>query len=449
MRINSLNLTNFRGLRQLELSFERDITVIAGVNGSGKSAILSAIASVASHVIPEITPSQEQTISFSDKDVYSGQSSLTVSVKFDVDGQRFHAEMLRTKRDQKKIEELKKRRDDIRFKIRQTKKKSPEETDLKNEIKYLDELLSGENEHFSFQIEGAKEEIIGADGHPLVVLYNTSRYLTRLPQILPKLKPFEPATAYSKALDGLDVNLNDFASWFRAVESGSLGKYRNGKAFYKQLQKALDTLLPGFTNLELHSGPPPSLVMEKDGVSLSLEKFSDGERGLLALAFDLSRRLAIANPDTDNPIAEGRALVLIDEIELHLHPRWQREVIRRLTTTFKNCQFVVTTHSPQVVGEIEGKNVRLIESDETGKIIYWTPDRAFGMDTNRILEELMDAPAQNKELKKKILSASQFVEEERFDKAREVIRTIEKRVGSEDSDIVRLRSLISFLEGEE
>ena len=199
MMINSLSLANFRGLKQLELSFATDVTVIAGVNGSGKSAILSAIASSASHMIPKLTPSKEQPISFTKDDIHAGKPSLTVAAKFEINGQRFHTEILRTKQDQTTILEVKKRRDEIRFAIRQTKKKSIDEIELQEELRYIEELLSGDKEHFSFHTEGVDaeekilEELKQTSNHPLVVLYNTSRYLTKLPPILPKLKPFEPA----------------------------------------------------------------------------------------------------------------------------------------------------------------------------------------------------------------------------------------------------------------
>lgn len=72
---------------------------------------------------------------------------------------------------------------------------------------------------------------------------------------------------------------------------------------------------------------------------------------MLALTGDLVRRLAIANPALSNPL-KGAAIVLIDEIDLHLHPQWQRAVIPRLEKTFPHCQFIVSTHSPQVISEV-------------------------------------------------------------------------------------------------
>ena len=64
-----------------------------------------------------------------------------------------------------------------------------------------------------------------------------------------------------------------------------------------------------------------------------------------------SRRLSIANPLLDNPLL-GEGVVLIDEIELHMHPSWQRNVLKQLRETFPNIQFIITTHSPIVLSEV-------------------------------------------------------------------------------------------------
>ena len=92
------------------------------------------------------------------------------------------------------------------------------------------------------------------------------------------------------------------------------------------------------------------MLVDKHGVSLDLSQLSDGERSFLAMICDLGRRLAMANPDRQvlsDPL-HGAGVVLIDELELHLHPKWQREVRQKLRKTFPNIQFIATTHSMRV-----------------------------------------------------------------------------------------------------
>lgn len=83
--------------------------------------------------------------------------------------------------------------------------------------------------------------------------------------------------------------------------------------------------------------------------NLDVLQLSDGEKCTLALFGDIARRLAIANPSLDDPL-QGDGVVLIDELELHMHTSWQRKVISMLKKTFPNIQFIITTHSPQILG---------------------------------------------------------------------------------------------------
>ena len=104
------------------------------------------------------------------------------------------------------------------------------------------------------------------------------------------------------------------------------------------------------------------IVLKKQDHELVLNQLSDGEKNLLVMVADIARRLAIANPDPTKNALEGEGIILIDEIELHLHPQWQRDIIPRLTSTFPNCQFIVTTHSPQVLSNVKKENVFNVSS---------------------------------------------------------------------------------------
>ena len=101
---------------------------------------------------------------------------------------------------------------------------------------------------------------------------------------------------------------------------------------------------------------------------------------------DLARRLAIANPWLGENALEGEGIILIDEIDLHLHPQWQRRVLPALTQTFPNCQFIVTTHSPQVLSEVPGESVFILEN---GKLLDYSP-HTRGRDSNSILSEIFN-----------------------------------------------------------
>ncbi|MGE4073245.1 MAG: AAA family ATPase [Lysobacterales bacterium] len=456
MKLGKLTLANFRGFDQIDLDFAEDVTVIAGVNGVGKTGVLKALISAMSLALPKFTASQESSLGLSDTDVQSGKPGLSVSVTLRLNTATVIVDLTRAAPlAADKAESLIKRRDDLRFATRETKKGSTEEQEINDEIRLIEIQLDQASDIAAVRIlpndaaTDANELVASLKGggtQPLAVFYTTSRFLSRLPPTLPKTKKIDPATAYDKALNQLEVSLNDFAHWYRVVVAE--GTVAERSRLFMQLEQAIKIFLPEVSNLELHEDRPPRFSVMKSGQMLFLEQLSDGERGLLALVFDLTRRLAIANPDSDDPIAEGEALVLIDEIELHLHPKWQRDVLQRLRNIFKECQFVVTSHSPLVLGEVPARCVRFLEFVD-GKVGVTVPSEAYGMDANRILQELMGAPVRNRQVDGELKALFELIDQERFDAAREAIAALESKLGEDEPELTRASSLIRFLEGAE
>jgi predicted ATP-binding protein involved in virulence len=134
---------------------------------------------------------------------------------------------------------------------------------------------------------------------------------------------------------------------------------------------------------------PLRMVVNKalpDGtiVELSLNQLSDGYRSMLAMVMDFSRRLVQANPDLENPL-EAEAILLIDEVELHLHPEWQQEVIPALRRAFPNTQLILTTHSPQVLTTIDSRCIRILREDH----VESAPPGTSGAESKRMLETVL------------------------------------------------------------
>ena len=447
MKVKSISLSNYRGFTQLDLEFGSQITVLAGVNGSGKSAVLRGLAALLSHLLRHEGVSKEKPESLSAGDVHVGKAALTLSGQFQSGGRVLHAQLTRSLPDPSKAPEYAKRRDDARAAMRYEKKGSVDFRKLEDEIRFLSGLLEQHQDHFTHQVEATKIQVKGETGvHPIAALYTTSRYLGRLSPRLSGVRTFEPANAFTDALSGAEVSLTAFANWFRAAQEGALGTKANSKRLLGYLNAVVEKLLPGFSSPKLAETSPPRFVVKKGRLEFGLIQLSDGERGLLALAFDLTRRLSIANPGLKDPVAEGEAIVLLDEIELHLHPGWQRKVLGRLAETFKNCQFIATTHSPQVIGEAPAGSVWMLESDEC-QISAWKPDHTFGMDANRLLEELMGADAQNAGVKQRLHEIGILVDKDDFKKASSAIEALEKVIGPDHPELIRLRSLIAFVTG--
>ena len=139
------------------------------------------------------------------------------------------------------------------------------------------------------------------------------------------------------------------------------------------------------------------MVVGKDGEELNVNQLSDGEKCTLAMVGDLARRMAIANPARDDPL-DGAGVVLIDEVDLHLHPGWQRHVVSGLEETFPNCQFLVSTHSPQIVSHVAPERIWILERSTSG-VSATRPSESFGQTSGRILEDVMDVPERPQEIK--------------------------------------------------
>jgi len=437
MKLEHLSLAHCGGFEQLDIDFEPDVTVIAGVNGVGKSTLLRALATVLSRAMPEFTPSRSAAIHFTDDDIYNDKSSLEASVRLQLNGQAINAGVQRLRTDENRGD---------RFILLRQAEGSVETTDFVDALR--SRTLTGDLEAGMKETRAALAALKDKVNPPLAVYFTPKRQLPGQPRTLPDAKPFDPSIAYSRALHDREVELREFMHWFRTQEKLGATSEPCRLRILDALRSVVTELVPEFTNLRIQETPCLGFVVDKRDQPFYLHQLSDGERGLLALVFDLTRRLAIANPDSDNPITEGMALVMIDEIELHLHPKWQRDVLGRLQKIFRNCQFVVTTHSPLVLGEVEARCVRFLEYQD-GKVVGTTPVEAYGMDANRILQELMDAPVRTTRIEAELKVLFELIDREDFERAREKIAELEKQLGVSEPELTRARSLITFLEGSE
>lgn len=466
MILNKLNLVNFRAFEQIEMAFEPGVNVIAGVNGVGKSSLLRAMATALSRLVPEVTPSNVPSLSLSDEDVTLGKSSAAVTLNIGFDGHEISAtvqRLLETRPERERIaRELEQMLGDKRRVAEPTKHlQRLKQLKLKRNLQGLRAALAESGDEFRFQIMGlrlpkaaqvddksvkkASEDFVKSlrerPNQPVAVCYSPRRSLASRPRTLPANVPLSIPSAYPRALEDADVELRDFMQWFRYHESRGT---KRARPILAQLSEVVNRFVPEFGNLRIEEEPTLRFVVEKYGKPFGLHQLSDGERGLLAMIFDLTRRLAIANPEQSDPISQGKAVVLIDELELHLHPQWQRKALHQLSSTFKNCQFIVTTHSPQVLGEVEHTRVHIIDRDGD-KIISWQPDRAFGLDSNHVLEEIMEVPALNAGVKEKVHKLSQIIDEGQYEQAAELMNKLAAQVGEDHPELLRLRSLIAFL----
>jgi len=435
MKLASLSLAHCGGFAQLDIAFEPDVTLIAGVNGVGKSTVLHALAVVLSRALPEFTPSRSAPLYFTDDDIHGDKVSLEVSACLQLDEQTINAGVQRLRSVDEKGD---------RFILLRQAESATGAADFADVL--CARTLTGDLEAGIKETRTALASLKSAAHPPLAVYFTPKRQLPGQPRSLPEARPFEVSMAFSRALHDREIELREFMYWFRTQEKLGTAEEPRRLKVLDALRSVVTDLVPEFSNLRIQEQPRLGFVVDKRGQPFYLHQLSDGERGLLALVFDLTRRLAIANPDSDDPISEGVALVLIDEIELHLHPKWQRNVLQRLCDIFKACQFVVTTHSPLVLGEVPARCVRFLEFVD-GKVKVFTPSEAYGMDANRILQEFMGAPVRNRQVEEELAKLFELIDNEEFDNARIAIEMLEEKLGRAEPELTRASSLIRFLEG--
>jgi predicted ATP-binding protein involved in virulence len=166
---------------------------------------------------------------------------------------------------------------------------------------------------------------------------------------------------------------------------------------------------------------PPELVVFEKGTNTryKVSQLSDGYRGMLALVMDLARRMAIVHasaPNQDESILSMPAIVLIDEIEMHLHSSWQQSVLTTLLDIFPNTQFIVTTHSPQVLTSIEPQNIRLLRDGKACAVDTQTK----GADGGRLMDSILgvNPRPQNLDVVRELNEYADLVYDEKWDTER-------------------------------
>ncbi len=424
MRVNSINLENFRGIETASLNFpESQTSVIVGINGAGKSSIVDCIAMMLSRLVGRIRRTAGTGRFFTENDIRNSADETRNSIVVTIGSTSMSWSVTKTKQG----------------------RKQQSITNLKDLRQAVDQLSPDGN-------------LDDATNVPIAVYYHVNRAVFDIPLRIRGRHDFHQLTAYDQALSGGRNDFRLFFEWFRKredIENEELRDvvghsadivFEDGRNYGsdKQLRAvriATERLMPGYKNLRVRRKPTLRMTVEKNGEELLVNQLSDGEKCLFAMTGDLARRLAIANPSLENPL-DGAGVVLIDELDLHLHPQWQRSIISSLERTFPNCQFIVTTHSPLVLSYLKRQQVFLIEDF---RLVEMTP-HTFGRDVASILYEVMAVFDRPDEIRAQLESVNRLIGEDKYYHAHTKLSELERILGSEDPEILRCKSMLAFLE---
>lgn len=204
--------------------------------------------------------------------------------------------------------------------------------------------------------------------------------------------------------------------------------------------KAIESFIPEYSNFRVKRVPSPHMLVDKNGKTIRLDRLSDGEKNMIAMIGDIARRLSISNPRFVNPLA-GDGIVLIDEIDLHLHPAWQRVIISKLTEVFPNCQFIVTTHSPQILSHVQAEHIFLLMQEKNNmKVIK--PTESYGKSSDRLLEDILGVESRPLVIKKELHKLFQLIQDKDLKKAKELMQQLENEIEGREPELVKANVLI-------
>lgn len=417
MHIHKLKLERFRGAQCLPLELHEKLNVFVGMNGAGKSSILDATAILLSWLVNRIKHAGASGRPITEADIKNGEPSANLEITLNEDGSYFGWNIAKVRRGRSKKD-------------------------------VVSVLIPASEAAKKMQSEISESQ--GQANLPLFAYYPVNRAVLDIPLRIRGKHSFDLLSAYDEALTS-GANFRTFFEWFREREDleNENRKYADqlikpdGFQFpdsqLEAVRKALAQFVPDFKSLTVRRNPL-RMEVEKRGERITVNQLSDGEKCLMAMIGDLARRMAVANPLRKNPL-EGEGVVLVDEIDLHLHPKWQRMVIPKLVEVFPNCQFLISTHSPHVITHVQPENLFLLSMTTEG-LKTLRPSESYGKTVERVLEDLMGLettrPTEVEDALRKIYEQ---IDGGDLDGARDLIGKLEKRIG-EDSELVKANVLI-------
>jgi len=417
MHIQKLKLERFRGAKDLTLALNDRLNLFVGVNGSGKSTVLDTTAILLSWFVNRIKHSGTSGRPIAEHDIQNDESSANLQITLCDESSALDWNI---------------------SKVRKGYSKKNGASDL---------IALSEKAR---QIQSAMTEHHGQINLPLLVYYPVNRAVLDIPLRIKEKHSFDLLSVYDESLTS-GASFRTFFEWFREREDleNENRKYANEpikpEGFQlpdpqlETVRDALSQFMPEFKNLTVRRNPL-RMEVEKSGEKLTVNQLSDGERCLMAMVGDMARRMAIANPMLANPL-EGKGVVLIDEIDLHLHPQWQRMVIPRMIKLFPNCQFLISTHSPHIITHVQPENLFLLSMTEQG-LEALRPTESYGKTVERVLEDLMGLETTRPiAVQSALREMYEQIDCGELEKARVLIGALTMQIG-EDPELVRANVLI-------
>jgi predicted ATP-binding protein involved in virulence len=394
MKLSHITIENFRAVKKLELPLDPQLTLLVGDNAAGKTTILDAIAVGLGAVLtrlPEISG-----IDFRSNDLRQELTSLDGSFKPDDSPLNAMNKAPYTRITLESLEGVSWDRTKKRDQTKRTKEEIPPDKKLGQLHDFLDKIIN--------DVQDGKPSDL-----PVIAYYDTGRAPRSWVSVSQQRHLKKSFNRFKALENALTNNLRSEAiamiDWF-ALQEDLERRAKERQPSYRSsvletIRQALRRILPRQKfSLPRKLLPRNQLFSfaHRDGCGefvnplfdnneggeeiLSLDQLSDGYR--MMLAYELSETYVASQ----SPALESEAIVLIDEVDLHLHPKWQQRLLIDLMAIFPNTQFIVTTHSPQVLTTIKPEHIILLEHEKD--VIAEQVTSSYGAESGRLLSEIMD-----------------------------------------------------------
>jgi predicted ATP-binding protein involved in virulence len=415
LKLKHLILKNFRGFEDFNITFDEQLTILIADNGGGKTTILDSIAANLRYIVAGIEH-QATKNPFDNSDILFGKDNLACHLYFYNTLEPF--ELSTTFRENRENNSY----------------YAEGEKEVKNE----------NDQDITLGLDQVLSELHDNDQRNLPII---AYYPCQLASVVGRenghLDIRNRFATYEHCLDNEVMNFNVLRKWF--IRQNMMEN--NGEAtnpIFKVIKEAIigkngilnDDDSNRFTDLKIgmkHSSEG-NFLLTKEDTQLYDFQLSSGEKSLMLLVADLARRVAMATPFSSEPLKDATGVVLIDEIDLHLHPSWQVNVVTKLKNIFPNIQFIITTHSPVVLSGVRSDHIRRIKD----KQVYGVSD-TLGHPFGEILEDSMDTIPNNKT---DIEQLFDLITENDIPKAQQLLRILEKQIEGNHTDIQKAKMLI-------
>lgn len=415
MYLQKVNLQNYKAIEKLEVDLKPGINLLIGDNGSGKTSVLEGAAIALSGLFVNVAGVSAKNIAKEDVRImidplgdasafvtYCEPISVGCSLK-NCDGKEFTWNRVK--------EEL---------------SSTHTRMDDKSVCTWMKKLTNQKDAVFpllSFQSAARAWKVKRAD------------FGTEL-----KRKLDDRRCGYIGCLD-FSMDVKSIQQWcmkqeILALNKGKqIGEYETFKSIIAVFMKEMNEL---DEILEVYYSPTFGELVYKDSRNeMAISKLSAGYQSLLWMIMDLAYRVCLLNPELRDR-SQIRGIVLIDEIDMHLHPRWQWNIINALSATFQNVQFIIATHSPIVISSARDAN--LIMLDEKLEAVY-LPE-CYGYAVEDVLCYRQESMSRPKNVKALIDQINWAVDDECYDDAEKALARLKKILGADNSEFKKMAGII-------